>query len=189
MHPYSQPVSEFVELRAPVRRRPPAPKSSALAQNQMRQVVLFRMEQCELIVSLGKCGNSSVLAAALFVLETGLGPRELLRITWEGIDWERRSLTRSKPCSKNYMLKVIFLSPEAMGILQDLGPGKPSEPIFDITQEVFNNSFKLACCGAGRKDVTVNDWRRTTVGGLVMMVGRSVLRRSTALAPITPPGC
>ena len=53
MHPYSHPVSAFMELRAPVRRRHPAPKSIALAQIEMRQRELLRTEQVRLIVSLG----------------------------------------------------------------------------------------------------------------------------------------
>ncbi len=189
MHPYSHPVSAFIELRAPVRRRHPTPKSSGLAQIEMRQRVLFRTEQCQLIVSLGKCSNPLVLAAALFVLETGLRPQELLRSTWEHIDWERHSLRQSAPCSKNYMPQVISLSDDAMELMQELGPGKPSELIFDIAHEAFKKSFKLACRRAGLNDVTLNDWRLTTTDRLIAMVGRSVLRRSAAVAPIASTGC
>lgn len=185
MHPYSQPVSNVIELRAPVGRRHPTPRSSPLAPIQRPLRVLWRLEQIRLIQSLAKCGNPLVLAVALFVRETGLRPKELLRSTyWRDIDWERHSLWQQELCSKNFRPKVISLSDDAMNLLQDMGPGKPNELIFNITYVAFIKIFQRVCYRAGLQDVTLNDWRRTTPDHMIAIVGRSVLLRSAVVAPI-----
>lgn len=98
------------------------------------------------------------------MLETGLRPKGLLGSTyWQDINWERHSLWQKALCFKNYMPPVISLSEDAMKLLQDLGPGKSNELIFDITYEKFRRSFLHACSRAGLQDVTDNDWRLTTV--------------------------
>lgn len=166
MHPYSSPVSDFTELRAPAQRRKSPLKPTVFAEIELRQRVLSSTEQAQLIEALGKCRNPLVLAGVLLMLETHVRVRSLIHnIFWGDVNWERQTLQLDLRRVKNNRPWNIPLSPAAIQMLQDLGPRKPTEPILNIKYPTFKRSFARACDRSGVKDVSMNDLRQIPARG------------------------
>jgi hypothetical protein len=181
MHPYSSPVSDFNELRAPAQRRKPAPKPRVLAKIELHLRVLTSTEQAQLIAALGKCRNPLVLAGTLLMVETLLRVNSLIHnILWGDVSWECQTLRLDVHGVKHNRPWNIPLSTAAIQMLQDLGPGKPTEPILNISYPAFKKAFARACHRSGVKGVTVNNLRQMparrvpTLGVMIPMVPQSV---------------
>ena len=69
----------------------------------------------------------------------------------------------------------VPLSPVALQVLQDLGPGKPDERIVKISYDALKKGMERACERAGIKDLHLHDLRRTAATRLALKTGNIFL--------------
>lgn len=69
----------------------------------------------------------------------------------------------------------VPLSPVAMQVLQDLGPGKPDERIVKISYDALKKGMEQACERAGIKNLHLHDLRRTAATRLALKTGNLFL--------------
>ena len=96
----------------------------------------------------------------------------LQHATWGNVDWERRirSLNDGKAGKRE-----VPLSPVAIQVLRDLGPGEPDAPIVKITYDSLKKALERACKLAGINDLILHDMRRTGATRLGVKIGNIFL--------------
>lgn len=96
----------------------------------------------------------------------------LERACWGDVNWERRvlCLRDAKTGSRD-----VPLSPVALQVLRDLGPGKPDERIVKISYDALKKGMARACERAGIKDLHLHDLRRTAATRLALKTGNIFL--------------
>lgn len=90
-------------------------------------------------------------------INTGLRLSEILNLTWDCIDLERRTLTVTK--SKNGEVRVVPLNSQTFEVLNSMrgSIGK----VFDLGPSYVSHTFRRVCREVGLKDVVFHSLRHT----------------------------
>lgn len=117
----------------------PLSKVNKLKVNNSRTRRLLPDEYEALQTGIAKTRNSHVMPLILFAIETAMRRGELLRLTWQDIDFEKRTLFI--PVTKNGYSRTIPLTKAAITILIELQEGAQEEQrVFPLT----SNSVRMA---------------------------------------------
>jgi hypothetical protein len=112
----------------------------------VRKRVMTLDEQSLLDEALTTCRSKLVAPMLTLLRETAMRSSEPLQYaTWADVDWERKVL--ALPDSKSGC-RDVPLSPVALQVLRDLGPGEPHETIIKITYESLRAAWTRACVSA-----------------------------------------
>ena len=105
--------------------------------------------------------------------ETAMRSSEPLKhARWGDINWARSvlQLVDSKTGARE-----VPLSPAALQVLRDLGPGQAHEKIINITYEALRAAWGRACKRAGIENLVLHDLRRTGATRLALKTGNAFL--------------
>ncbi len=130
-------------------------------------------EQSLLDAALLDCRNALVAPVVTLLRETAMRASEPLEhARWCDVDWARRVLRLSDGKAGK---RDVVLSPVAIQVLRDLGPGEPDEPIVKITYDALKKGMERACERAGIKNLHLHDLRRTAATRLALKTGNLFL--------------
>lgn len=138
-----------------------------------RKRMMSHAEQTLLDAALLDCRNALVAPVVTLLRETAMRASEPLeRACWRDVNWERRvlCLRDAKAGSRD-----VPLSPVALQVLRDLGPGEPDERIVKISYDALKKGMERACERAGIKDLRLHDLRRTAATRLALKTGNMFL--------------
>lgn len=97
-----------------------------------------------------------------FAVATALRRSELMRITWADYDHATSTLmVRKRKNPRQPVDQRIPLSPAAVAILRELGPGHPQARIFPHSAMAVTNAFRALCDKAGLENLKFKDFRST----------------------------
>jgi integrase len=143
------------------------------AVENVRKRVMSQDEQSLLDEALTTCRSKLVAPMRTLLRETAMRSSEPLQhATWADVDWERKVL--ALPDSKSGC-RDVPLSPVALQVLRDLGPGEPNETIIKITYESLRAAWTRACERAGIKNLKIHDNRRTAATRMALKTGNAFL--------------
>jgi integrase len=138
-----------------------------------RKRVMSLDEQALLDAALQDCRNKLAAPVITLLRETAMRASEPLQhAVWRDVDWERSVLWLSD--GKNGRREVP-LSPVAIQVLRDLGPGEPEAPIVEISYDALKKAMERACERAGIKNLILHDMRRTGATRLGLKTGNLFL--------------
>ena len=131
-----------------------------------RKRVMSLHEQTLLDAALQECRNELVAPVLTLLRETAMRASEpLAHARWRDVDWERRVLCLSDAKAGS---RDVPLSPLALQVLRDLGPGEPDEPIVKITYDALKKGMERACKRAGIENLPGHAMRRTSATRLAL---------------------
>ena len=151
----------------------PATRLEMPAVDNERKRMMSHAEQTLLDAALLDCRNALVAPVVTLLRETAMRASEPLEhACWGDVNWERRvlCLRDAKAGSRD-----VPLSPVALQVLQDLGPGKPDERIVKISYDALKKGMERACERAGIKDLHLQDLRRTAATRMALKTGNLFL--------------
>lgn len=135
--------------------------------------VMSAAEQVLLDAALGQCRNELASPVITLLRETGMRASEPLEhAVWGDVNWERRVLSLSDAKAGR---RLVPLSPVAIEMLHQLGPGLPGERIVKVTYEALRAAMSRACERAGISGLTLKDLRRTAGTRLALKTGNIFL--------------
>lgn len=104
--------------------------------------------------------SARVGATLLFALETAMRAGEIVGLTWNHVDRDKRYA--HLPRTKNEDARDVPLSPRALAILDQLEPMKKDAEglVFDLNGETHSSLFRKAKTAAMLKDLNFHDSRR-----------------------------
>lgn len=109
-----------------------------------------------------KTTRNPLLGAIIsFAIATGLRRSEIIRITWQDLDAEHRTVLLND--SKNGEARRVPLPPEAKAIISKLAPGEPSEQIFPITMEALRLAWQRLKGRSNLYDLRFHDLRHEAI--------------------------
>lgn len=151
----------------------PATQLEMPAVENERKRTMSHVEQSLLDAALLDCRNLLVAPVLTLLRETAMRASEPLEhACWRDVNWERRVLCLSDAKAGK---RDVPLSPVAIEVLRNLGPGEPDEPIVKITYEALKKGMERACERAGIKNLHLQDIRRTAATRLALKTGNIFL--------------
>lgn len=154
----------------------PATQLEMPAVDNERKRTMSHAEQNLLDAALLDCRNSLVAPVLTLLRETAMRASEPLEhARWRDVDWERRVLCLNDGKTGK---RDVPLSPVALEVLRDLGPGEPDEPIVNITYDALKKAMERACERAGIENLHLHDLRRTAATRLALKTGNLFLVKS-----------
>lgn len=143
--------------------------------NTRTRVLSFK-EQELLDAALHDCRNGLASLTIVLLRETAMRASEPLEhAKWRDVDWQRKvlKLRDGKTGAREVPLSPAAL--EALLALQELGAGKPDEPIVQVTYEALKAAWRRACARAGIEDLRIHDLRHTAATRLALKSGNVFL--------------
>lgn len=151
----------------------PATQLEMPAVDNERERMMSYEEQSLLDAALLDCRNALVAPVLTLLRETAMRASEPLEhARWCDVDWARRVLRLNDGKTGK---RDVPLSPVAVQVLLDLGPGEPEEPIVKITYEALKKGMERACERAGITNLVLHDLRRTAATRLALKTGNLFL--------------
>ena len=151
----------------------PATRLDMPAVNNERKRMMSLDEQTLLDTALLDCRNSLVAPVLTLLRETAMRVSEpLAHARWRDVDWTRRVLCLSDGKAGK---RDVPLSPVAIQVLRDLGPGLPDQRIVCISYDALKKGMERACKRAGIKNLHIHDLRRTGATRLALKTGNLFL--------------
>jgi len=150
------------------------------SENPVKQVRFFREDNGrtrfltdEEEARLLACCSPSLRPLVITALHTGFRKSELLSLTWQDVDFQRRMITVRASYAKNGETRSIPMTVTVTTTLRALkGEGEPSVSVFRTHEGTpyrhIAKVFGAACRRAGLTDVTFHDLRHTFASRLVM---------------------
>jgi len=124
-----------------------------------RERFLSQQEIARLSEVLAEWPNQTVAAAVRFLLLSGARKSEVINMTWDQIDFERRRWTKPSHHTKQKRQHVVPLSPPALQILAERP--RDSERVFPGLGSI-NHAWQKIRKQAGLDGVRVHDLRHST---------------------------
>ena len=91
----------------------------------------------------------------VFAVETAMRRGELVKIRWEHVDWQNRTL--HIPETKTGVPRDVPLSERSLALLESLS--RTGEKVFDIRPDSVSQAFERACKRAGIEGLRFHDLR------------------------------
>lgn len=124
-----------------------------------RERVMSADESMRLAAEMVKVRNKKFKSFVVFSIETAMRKGESTTTAcWCDVDWERSVLRL--PDAKGGK-RDVPLSPVAIELLKEMGPGEPTEKIFGLTDSQVNSAWKRLCADAKVSNLTIHDLRHT----------------------------
>lgn len=151
-----------------IRRPPPAKPRERRLEDGEEAALLAALEDAPAVREDGKkyrqgTRNPWIRPIVELALETAMRRGELLSLTWENINLQRR--TAYLPKTKNGEARTVPLSSRAIGILSDL-PRSIDGRVFPITANALKLAFERAVRRAGIEDFHFHDLRHEATSRL-----------------------
>lgn len=108
--------------------------------------------------------NPYILQATLFALETACRQGEVLRLTWEDVDFNQKTALIDK--TKNGESRTIPLSPRALDIITQLPRPIKNTPIFKVSADGLSRAFKRSCKNLKFDNLRFHDLRHEATSRL-----------------------
>lgn len=105
--------------------------------------------------ALAACRNRLVPAVVYLAIETGLRRQEVLGLTWDAIDLDRR--TAFIPVTKTGQARTVPLTDDALAVLATIEPTGAS--LFPFSTNAFKLAWKRVQSRAGLTDLRFHDLR------------------------------
>lgn len=138
-----------------------------------RKRMMSHAEQAQLDAALLECRNTLVTPVLTLLVETAMRASEPLEhACWGDVDWTRRVLCLSDAKGGK---RDVPLSPVAIQVLRDLGPGEPDQRIVRISYDALKKGMERACERAGIENLHLHDFRRTAATRLALKTGNLFL--------------
>lgn len=151
----------------------PATRLKMPVVNNTRKRVLSLREQVLLDAALQDCRNKLAAPVITLLRETAMRVSEPLQhAKWRDVDWTRCVLSLNDGKTGQ---REVPLSPVALQVLRDLGPGLPEAPIVEISYDALKKAMERACERAGINDLDLRDMRRTGATRLGLKTGNLFL--------------
>ncbi len=143
---------------------PDDPFASLRVPNGVRKRVRrLEGEECRKLLEAAQRVSQPLLEPVLrWAMETGMRKSEILALTWEDIDWQRK-LAQLRD-TKNGEPRAVPLSHEAEAILQELG--RSTEKVFPITVPALRCAWDRAIRLGGIEDLRFHDLRHEAISRL-----------------------
>lgn len=106
--------------------------------------------------------STVVQSLVVFAVETAMRRGELVKVKWEHIDWNSRTL--HIPETKTGVPRDVPLSERAVTLLEHIE--RNSEKVFDIRPDSVSQSFERACKRAGIEGLRFHDLRHEATSRL-----------------------
>lgn len=150
------------EWGMPIRENP-IKKIKKLKVNNARTRRLSAEELAALEVSATKSRNPQIMPLTRLALATGMRRGEMLRLRWEHIDLDKRTLFI--PVTKNGHARTIPLSPDAIAVFQSIEQGrkKNSKTVFKLSDNAARLTWERLVNRAGIKDLHFHDLRHEAI--------------------------
>ena len=100
-----------------------------------------------------------------FAIHTGMRRGELLRITWDMVQWDRKFIRIPAKITKTNRDRNVPLQPHAINILQSI-PRSVTGKIFPIGIKNFERSWRAICKRANVTGLRFHDLKREAVSRL-----------------------
>lgn len=143
-------------------RENPLSKLKKLKVNNARSRRLTPDELEALHKAIHKTRNSYIMPLIRFAMETGMRRGELLRLTWQDIDFDNRTLFI--PVTKNGHSRTIPLTGQAILILRELqARGVDVDRVFPLTASGIRMSWDRLVARAKIQDLHFHDLRHEAI--------------------------
>lgn len=130
-----------------------------------RERVLSREEETLLLAAIeAEPRREHLKCVILIALDCGLRRGEILTLTWDDVDFSRRTITVRAFNTKTARTRTVGMTKRVYEVLTArfyAAPCTHKEPVFDIAG--VKRSFKSACRAAGIKDFRLHDCRHTFI--------------------------
>lgn len=133
--------------------------------NVERERRLSSAEIAKIREGLDAYSNPQVRDYALLLLFTGMRRGEVETTTWQQVEIleeegeKKGQILLTKEQTKKKKGRAVWLSPEAIALLEKMGRGEPSEKIFSIKGNGVHQAFRKICRKAGIPDLHLHDLR------------------------------
>ena len=121
-------------------------------------------EQELILNDLKNCRNPYILQATLFALETACRQGEVLRLTWENIDFNQKTAFIDK--TKNGESRTIPLSPRALSAVTQLPRPIKNGCVFKVSANGLSRAFKRSCKKYKLENLKFHDLRHEATSQL-----------------------
>ncbi|MFM0454963.1 site-specific integrase [Paraburkholderia nemoris] len=147
-----------------------------------RDRVLTAGERAALISACGQCHNPWIRPVVIFALETASRRGEILALTWEDVDFARRTATLQ--VTKAGQPRKVPLSTTCVTMLEAL-PRSLDGRVFPVSMEAVKQAYERAVVRAGIANFTFHDLRhdaltRLAKHGLSVLELRAISGHTTA---------
>lgn len=133
-----------------------------------RERRLYPDELDALLTACAASRNTLLRPLILFALETGMRRGELLRLRWDHILWDKRTLRI--PITKNGCPRTIPISTRALSVLEELRPQRvmraDAARVFPTTEEAVKLAWHRLTVRANVDDLHFHDLRHEAVSRL-----------------------
>jgi integrase len=132
-------------------------------ENRRDRVLSIEEERRLLDACVGRCSHLRPLLIA--ALDTGMRKGELLKLQWQDVELERRTITVTALNSKTARARTVGITNRLLGELNNLwevSAGDLSELVFGL-KDNFKNGWKTLCRIAGVEDFRFHDTRHTAI--------------------------
>ncbi len=142
-------------------RENPVSHISKPSQGLARDRRIAESELVSLHNALGKSRNDLLAHVINFAMHTGMRRGEILSLTWQNVNLDKR--TAHLPLTKNGESRTVPLSPQAIGILQDLRPVGQNGAVFPISPNAFRLAWERVKRRAGIEGLRFHDLRHEAI--------------------------
>jgi len=120
----------------------------------------------ERLLDAADAGRNPLMRPLIIIaLETAMRQGELLSLTWENVDLERR--LAHLPLTKNGDSRDVPLSTRAVSVLRELTEGATSDRVFNTTKSAVEQAWQHLRDRAGSPDLHFHDLRHEAVTRLL----------------------
>ena len=130
------------------------------ASGKARDRRLMPGEEARLLAEVGKCKNPWILPCVSLAIETAMRRSELLRMTWNDIAWEKRTLLI--PLTKNGDPRTIPLTDNVLRLLKRL-PRSLDGYVIPISTTCLRMAWDRALRRANINDLRFHDLRHEAI--------------------------
>ena len=130
---------------------------------------IITIEEEERLLAACSGPRSHILPIIIAALDTGMRIGEILKLTWEDIDFENRIVTAHTLKTKIMSLRQLAMTPRLFVALiesYERSTKEPTDLVFGITNTI-KTAFNTARALAGLPDVRIHDLRHTAATRLV----------------------
>lgn len=125
---------------------------------------LVSNEEALILNDLKSCRNPYILQATLFALETACRQSEVLRLTWNDVDFNQKTAFINN--TKNGESRTIPLSPRALSAITQLPRPIKNGHVFNVSANGLSRAFKRSCKKHKLENLKFHDLRHEATSQL-----------------------
>lgn len=121
-------------------------------------------EEARLMKELSLCKNGFILPAFVFAIETACRQGEILKLTWEDLDLQKKVAKLEN--TKNGENRFVPLSPKALDVLANLPRLINGGKVFQVSADGLSRAFARTCKKLDIEDLRFHDLRHEATSRL-----------------------